>query len=37
MKTALILDALEMALWTRGRHGGGDNPAGLVVHSDAGS
>jgi putative transposase len=39
MKTALVLDALEMALWTRGRHNvteGGD-PGGLVVHSDAGS
>jgi len=34
MKTALVLDALEMALWTRGRRTGND---GLVVHSDAGS
>jgi putative transposase len=40
MKTTLVLDALEMALWTRGRHnitGGGEDLAGLVVHSDAGS
>jgi putative transposase len=39
MKTALVLDALEMALWTRGRHNltGGDDRGGLVVHSDAGS
>jgi putative transposase len=36
MKTALVLDALEMALWTRGRQGGDDH-AVLVVHSDAGS
>jgi putative transposase len=36
MKTSLVLDTLEMALWARDHHGqpvGG----GLVVHSDAGS
>jgi putative transposase len=36
MKTALVLDALEMALWTRRRQGVADL-AGLVHHSDAGS
>ena len=36
MKTALVLDALEMALWTRQRQGVADL-AGLVHHSDAGS
>jgi len=36
MKTALVLDALEMALWSRQRQGVGDL-AGLVHHSDAGS
>jgi putative transposase len=36
MKTALVLDALEMALWTRGRHGHADL-TGLVHHHDAGS
>jgi putative transposase len=36
MKTSLVLDTLEMALWARGHHG---QPVGegLVVHSDAGS
>jgi putative transposase len=36
MRTALVLDALEQAIWTRGRHGV-TNLAGLVHHSDAGS
>ena len=36
MRTALVLDALEMAIWTRGRHGATDL-AGLVHHTDAGS
>ena len=36
MKTALVLDALEQALWTRRRDGLGDL-AGLVHHTDAGS
>jgi putative transposase len=36
MTTALVLDALEQALWTRQRAGGGDL-AGLVHHTDAGS
>lgn len=36
MQTALVLDALEMALWTRQRQGVADL-AGLVHHSDAGS
>ena len=36
MRTSLVLDALEHALWTRGReHRGG--MAGLVHHTDAGS
>jgi putative transposase len=36
MKTSLVLDTLEMALWARDHHG---EPvgAGLVLHSDAGS
>jgi putative transposase len=36
MKTALVLDALEQALWTRRRDGRG-SLAGLVHHTDAGS
>jgi putative transposase len=36
MKTALVLDALEQALWTRRRDGSRDL-AGLVHHTDAGS
>jgi putative transposase len=36
MKTALVLDALEMAIWTRSR-GGINDLAGLVHHNDAGS
>jgi putative transposase len=36
MKTALVLDALEQALWTRQREGIADL-AGLVHHTDAGS
>ena len=36
MKTALVLDALEQALWTRRRDGRGDL-SGLVHHTDAGS
>jgi putative transposase len=35
MPTALPLDALEMALWTRARTG--DDVTGLIHHSDAGS
>jgi putative transposase len=35
MKTALVLDALEQALWTRKR-GGGRDLAGLIHHSDRG-
>ena len=36
MKTSLVLDTLEMALWARDHHG---HPVGegLVLHSDAGS
>jgi putative transposase len=36
MRTSLVLDTLEMALWTRDHHG---QPVGegLVLHSDAGS
>jgi putative transposase len=36
MKTSLVLDTLEMALWARDHHG---QPItnGLIVHSDAGS
>ena len=36
MRTALVLDALEQALWTRRREGHGDL-AGLIHHTDAGS
>ena len=36
MRTDLVLDALEMAIWTRGRQGIRDL-SGLVHHSDAGS
>jgi putative transposase len=36
MKTALVLDALEQALWTRRRSGRPDL-AGLIHHTDAGS
>jgi putative transposase len=36
MKTALVLDALEMALWSRGRQGVHDL-TGLIHHHDAGS
>ncbi len=36
MRTALVLDALEHALWTRRRHGRG-SLAGLIHHNDAGS
>ncbi|AYF26696.1 hypothetical protein CSH63_04300 [Micromonospora tulbaghiae] len=36
MKTRLVLDALEMAIWARGRQGATDL-AGLVHHNDAGS
>jgi putative transposase len=36
MKTALVLDALEQAVWTRTRDGVGDL-AGLICHHDAGS
>lgn len=36
MRTSLVLDALEQALWTR-RHGGRGSLAGLVHHTDAGS
>ena len=36
MKTALVLDALEQALWARRRSGAG-NMNGLVHHTDAGS
>jgi putative transposase len=36
MKTALVLDALEQAVWTRGRDGIADL-SGLVHHTDAGS
>ena len=36
MRTGLVLDAVEMAIWTRGRQGAVDL-AGLVHHSDAGS
>lgn len=35
MPTQLPLDALEMALWTRGR--AGHNTTGVIHHSDAGS
>jgi putative transposase len=36
MRTALVLDALEQALWTRRRQGRADL-AGLIHHNDAGS
>jgi putative transposase len=36
MKTALVLDALEQALWTRRRDGRADL-AGLICHHDAGA
>jgi len=36
MKTALVLDALEQAVWTRTRDGVGDL-SGLICHHDAGS
>jgi putative transposase len=36
MTTDLVLDALEMAIWNRGREGI-DDLAGLVHHNDAGS
>ena len=36
MKTALVLDALEMAIWSRGR-GGVTDLSGLIHHHDAGS
>jgi putative transposase len=36
MSTPLVLDALEQAIWTRGRAGVSDL-SGLVHHTDAGS
>jgi putative transposase len=36
MKTSLVLDTLEMALWARAHHGQ-PVPMGLIAHSDAGS
>jgi putative transposase len=36
MRTSLVLDALEMAIWARGRHGVTDL-SGLIHHHDAGS
>lgn len=36
MRTELVLDALDMAIWARGRQGVVDL-SGLVHHSDAGS
>ena len=36
MTTGLVLDTLEMAIWTRGRDGANDL-TGLVHHTDAGS
>ncbi len=36
MSTPLVLDALEQAIWTRGR-AGITNLVGLVHHTDAGS
>jgi putative transposase len=36
MRTALVLDALEQAVWTRTRDGAADL-AGLICHHDAGS
>ena len=35
MSTSLVLDALELALWRRSRHGA--DLDGLIHHSDAGS
>jgi putative transposase len=36
MRTSLVLDALEQAIWTRQR-GGASSMAGLICHHDAGS
>jgi hypothetical protein len=36
MRTALVLDALEQAIWAR-RRGGAPGLAGLICHHDAGS
>jgi putative transposase len=36
MKTALVLDALEQAVWARSREGVADL-SGLIHHHDAGS
>lgn len=36
MRTSLVLDALEQAVWARGRQGRQDL-SGLIAHSDAGS
>jgi len=36
MRTALVLDAIEQAIWTRAREGISEL-AGLVHHNDAGS
>jgi putative transposase len=36
MRTSLVLDALEMAIWTRD-HGGHTDLTGLIHHTDAGS
>jgi putative transposase len=36
MRTSLVLDALEQALWTR-QQGGAAELAGLICHHDAGS
>jgi putative transposase len=36
MRTELVLDALELAIWSHGRQGVTD-PSGLVHHTDAGS
>ena len=36
MTTPLVLDCLEQAIWTRGKHGASDL-SGLVHHTDAGS
>lgn len=36
MRTELVLDALEMAIWARGRQGV-DDLSGLIHHTDAGS
>lgn len=37
MATSLVLEALEMALWARGRAGHRIEPGGLIHHSDRGS